>query len=174
MLQKYTKTAVSLHWLIAFLILIAFPLGLYMSDLTLSPLKLKLYAYHKWIGISVLGLFFVRILWRLFHRPPQLPKTFHAWEKSLSHGVHMLIYLLLLAVPLTGWLHSSAAGVSVVYLNLIHLPNLVSKNKELSDLLKEIHETLNWTLLALVGLHVLGALKHQLRDKINILSRMTY
>ncbi|HQT80845.1 MAG: cytochrome b [Ferrovum sp. 37-45-19] len=174
MIEKYTKTAVILHWLIAVFIVVAFPLGLYMSDLSLSPLKLKLYAYHKWIGITVLGLFFLRILWRLTHRPPALPDRLQVWEKRLSHSVHGIIYLLLLLVPLTGWLHSSAAGVSVVYLNLIHLPNLVAKNKELSNTLKEIHETLNWVLVSFVALHILGAIKHQWRDKVNLLSRMTF
>ncbi|MCC6067723.1 cytochrome b [Ferrovum sp. PN-J185] len=174
MIQKYTKTAISLHWLIALLILCAFPLGLYMSDLELSPLKLKLYAYHKWIGISVLGLFVIRLIWRVTHQPPELPNQFKAWEKKLSHIVHGLIYLLLLLIPLTGWLHSSAAGVSVVYLNLIHLPDLVTKNKELSNILKELHETLNWILVSLVALHVLGALKHQIQDRVNMLSRMKF
>lgn len=169
--QRYTLPAIGLHWIIALLILIAWPLGAYMHELQLSPTKLKLYSYHKWIGITVLLLFVPRILWRITHRPPAaLPMP--NWQHKIAEGTHHLLYLLMLLVPLSGWLMSSAKGFQVVYFGVLPLPDLIAKNEELGDLLKEVHESLNFGLLGLVGLHVAGALKHQIIDRDATLRRM--
>lgn len=169
--QRYSGPAITAHWLIALLILAAFPLGLYMSDLPLSPNKLKLYSYHKWTGITVLLLFVPRILWRLTHTPPKaLPMP--AWQHKIAEGTHHLLYLLMFLVPLTGWLMSSAKGFQVVYFGVLPIPDLIAKNPELGDLLKEVHEALNWILFGLVGLHVAGALKHHIIDRDSTLRRM--
>lgn len=134
--QRYTLPAIGLHWIIALLILIAWPLGAYMHELQLSPTKLKLYSYHKWIGITVLLLFVPRILWRITHRPPAaLPMP--NWQHKIAEGTHHLLYLLMLLVPLSGWLMSSAKGFQVVYFGVLPLPDLIAKNEELGDLLKE-------------------------------------
>ncbi len=170
--EKYTVTAIVLHWAIALMMAIAFSVGLYMCDLKLSPWKLHVYAWHKWVGVTILGLVLFRILWRMLHHPPPLPMHMTLWMKWLSGLAHLAIYLLMVAIPVTGWLYSSAAGVSVVYLNLIPLPDLMGKDKALSHLLKEIHETLNWTMLAFVVLHVAAALKHQFMDHDHLLERM--
>ncbi len=168
---RYTGPAIAAHWVIAALILVAFPLGVYMHDLPLSPNKLKLYSYHKWIGITVLLLFVPRILWRLTHTPPKaLPMP--AWQHKIAEGTHHLLYLLMFLVPLSGWLMSSAKGFQVVYFGVLPLPDLVGKSEELGDLLKEVHEALNFGLLTLVGLHVAGALKHVIIDKDGTLRRM--
>jgi cytochrome b561 len=172
--NRYTSTAISLHWLIAILIAIAFVVGNYMADLDLSPWKLKVFAWHKWMGVTIFGLVLVRILWRLTHAAPALPTSMPALMVKLAKLVHLAIYVLMFVIPITGWLFSSAAGVTVVYLNLIPLPNLVAKNKELADTLKEVHETLNWTLLWLVVMHVVAALKHQFVDKDNLMARMRF
>ncbi|MHB8353197.1 MAG: cytochrome b [Burkholderiales bacterium] len=172
--DKYSATAITLHWLVALLIVIAFSVGHYMADLDLSPWKLKIFAWHKWVGVTIFGLVAFRIFWRATHTVPALPAGMSGLMKKLSGLAHFAIYLLMLAIPLTGWLHSSAAGVTVVYFNVLTLPDLVGKNKELSSLFKEIHETLNWTLLGLVVMHVTAALKHQLVDKDNLLNRMRW
>lgn len=169
---RYTGTAISLHWLIAFLILAAFPLGLYMSDLTLSPLKLKLESYHKWIGVTVFLLAAARLAWRATHTPPPLPATMPAWERYAAHGLHHLLYVLLFAIPLSGWLMSSAKGFQVVYLGVLPLPDLVGKDKALGNVLREVHELLNFGMLGLVIGHVGAALKHQFIDRDDILARM--
>ncbi|MCK6374409.1 MAG: cytochrome b [Zoogloea sp.] len=169
--QRYSGPAIAAHWIIALLILAAWPLGAYMHELPLSPTKLKLYSYHKWIGITVLLLFVPRILWRITHRPPAaLPMP--AWQHKIAEGVHHLLYLLMVLVPLSGWLMSSAKGFQVVYFGVLPLPDLVAKSEELGDLLKEVHEVLNFGLLALVGLHVAGALKHHIIDRDATLRRM--
>lgn len=169
--ERYTGPAIAAHWLIAILILAAFPLGLYMHELTLSPTKLKLYSYHKWIGMTVLLLFVPRILWRLTHRPPA-PLPMPAWQHKIAEGTHHLLYLLMFLVPLSGWLMSSAKGFQVVYFGVLPIPDLIGKDKELGELLEEMHEVLSWSLMTLVGLHLAGALKHHIIDKDSTLRRM--
>jgi cytochrome b561 len=173
MTGRYTRTAIALHWLIALLIICNFPLGLYMSDLHLSPLKLRLYAYHKWNGIVILALVILRLLWRSTHRPPPLPARQAPWERRLAQGVHHALYLLILVVPVSGWLMTSALGVPVVLFGVLPLPDLIGKNKELGDALKTVHSGLNYTLLAAFILHVAGALKHRFVDRDETLSRMS-
>ncbi len=172
--EKYGTTAITLHWLVALLIVIAFSVGHYMADLDLSPWKLKVFAWHKWVGVTIFGLVCFRIFWRATHAAPPLPRGMGELMKKLSGLAHFAIYLLMLAIPLTGWLHSSAAGVTVVYFNVLTLPDLVGKDKALSHLFKEIHESLNWALLGLVILHVAAALKHQFVDRDNLLNRMRW
>lgn len=168
----YTRSAVAIHWLTALAILCAFPLGVYMHELQLSPRKLQLYSYHKWIGMVVLLLAIARLIWRIRHRPPPLPATMPRWQQVAAHGMHHLLYLLLLAVPLSGWLRSSALGIQVVWFGLVPLPDLIGKHQQLADLLKEVHESLNTTLLVLVLLHVAAALQHHFFERDGILARM--
>ena len=169
---RYTRTAVALHWLAAILIFAAFPLGLIMSDLPLSPLKLKLISYHKWLGVSVFLLAAARLAWRATHTPPPLPDVMPAWQRRAASGLHFLLYLLLFAIPLSGWLMSSAKGFQTVYFGVLPLPDLIGKDKALGDALQEVHEMLNYGLLALVSAHVAAALKHQFIDRNGILARM--
>jgi cytochrome b561 len=169
---SYTPTAVVLHWLIALLIVAGFCLGLSMVDLPLSPKKLKWFSWHKWIGISVFLLTVCRLAWRLGHRPPALPASIPPWQRGAAAATHVLLYLLTLVIPISGWLYSSAAGVSVVYLGLFPLPNLVAADKPLAEELKLLHEVLNYTLLTLVLLHVAAALKHQFIERDAVLARM--
>ncbi|MDO8261926.1 MAG: cytochrome b [Gallionella sp.] len=172
MADRYTRTAITLHWIIALLIFTAFPLGVYMHELPLSPDKLRLYSYHKWIGVTIFLLALLRISWRRTHRPPPLPAAMPSWEKFAAHAVHSLLYVLILAIPLSGWLMSSAKGVQTVWFGVLPLPDLVSKNKELGDLLKAVHESFNILLLGLVIAHIGGALKHHLIERDDILARM--
>lgn len=169
---RYRAPAVFLHWAPALLIFCAFPLGLYMVGLKLSPWKLKLYSYHKWIGVTVFLLLLARIAWRVTHVPPPLPASVPAWERHLAGATHLVLYLLLFAIPLTGWLFSSAAGFQTVYLGLIPLPDLLPKDKMLADLFRFVHMFLNYSLAALVALHAAAALKHHFLDRDAVLARM--
>jgi cytochrome b561 len=170
--QHFTRPAILLHWLIALIIAVAFPVGLIMSDMPVSPTRIKIFVWHKWAGLTVLWLAFVRIGWRATHAAPVLPDSVPAWQARISKLVQWAIYALIFAVPLSGWSYSSAAGYGVVYLNLIPLPNLVAKNKELADQLKDLHEFLNWTLFALVAMHAAAALKHHFIDRDGVLLSM--
>jgi len=170
--MRYSTPAIVLHWLMALLIFAGFPLGLYMVDLPLSPDKLKLYSYHKWIGITVLMLAAIRLSWRLTHTPPPLPARVAAWQRHASAIVHGLLYLLMIAIPLSGWLMSSAKGFQTVWFGVLPLPDLIGKDKALGELLAEVHKILNFTLLGLVVLHVGAALQHHFIERQPFLQRM--
>jgi cytochrome b561 len=167
----YTRTAIALHWIIAILIVASFALGLYMVELKLSPAKLKLYSYHKWLGVTIWLLVVLRLLWRATHPPPPLPPM-PAWQRRAAIAAHWLLYALLLVIPLSGWLFSSASGFPVVYFEVLRLPDLVPKDKALAQLLQEVHELLNYSLLAVVIAHVVAAVKHHLVDRDPVLHRM--
>jgi cytochrome b561 len=169
---RYGGIAIALLWLVAGAIFATFPLGLYMADLPLSPRKLQLVSYHKWIGVTVLALMCLRLAWRLTHRPPPLPAAVPAWQRRAAMIAHWALYVLLLAIPMSGWLYSSAAGVPTVYLGLWQLPDLVAKDKALADALNLAHKSLNFVLLGLVVVHVAAALKHHFVDRDGLIARM--
>lgn len=171
---RYSGPAIALHWLIALLMCCGFGLGLYMVELRFSPQKLTFYSYHKWIGVTVFTLAVLRALWRLLHRPPPLPASVPPWQQAISGAIHMLLYCLMLGIPLSGWIYSSAAGVPTVPFGIsaLQLPDLVGRDRDLALSLKFVHLTLNYTLAGLVLLHVAAALKHQFVDRDGILWRM--
>lgn len=170
--MAYTRTAISLHWLIAALVFAGWGLGWYMHDLPASPSKLQYYSWHKWIGVTVFMLALVRALWRATHAPPPLPATTAPWQVRAARVSHFLFYLLLLALPLSGWLMSSAKGFQTVYLGLVPLPDLLAKDKALGETLEEVHEVLGVALAWLVVLHVAAAAKHHFVDRDQVLRRM--
>ena len=168
---SFTRTAISLHWLIAGLVVCSFTLGWVMTDLAISPLKVKMFNWHKWVGITILGLTAIRTIWRLTHpAPPSLPMP--AWQKLSAYATHGVLYVLMFALPLSGWAYSNATGYPVVYLGLLPLPDLVEKSKELAERLLGLHEVLGWCLLGLLLLHVAAALKHHFVDRDAMLKRM--
>jgi cytochrome b561 len=167
----YTRTAVGLHWLIAALIITAFCFGWIMTDMDISPLKLKMFSWHKWVGITVLGLAIVRIVWRLGHQaPPMVPMP--RWQHAAAHALHGVLYLLLLAQPLSGWIYSNAAGYPIVYLSLWRLPDLAAKNPALAMRWEEIHSLLGWLLLGCIIAHAAAALVHHFFHRDETLRRM--
>jgi len=168
---RYTGTAIALHWLIAGLILCAFVMGWIMTDLAFSPTKLRLFNYHKWVGITVLALAVIRVLWRLTHQPPT-PVPMSAFQTLAAHAVHLALYALMFLQPITGWLYSNAAGYPIVYLGVLPLPNLLQKNPDLSHTLEKVHGTVGLLLLVVFVLHALAALKHHWVDKDSTLRRM--
>jgi len=168
---SYTRTAIALHWLAAVLIVCNLALGISMINVPLSPQKLRLYNWHKWIGITVFLTATVRILWRLGHRAPP-PVAMPDWQRRATSVTHAALYVLMFAIPLSGWIYSSATGVSVVYLGLVPLPDLVPKDKTLAAVLAAVHATLNFTLFMLVFVHAWAALRHQFVDRDETLPRM--
>ena len=167
----YTRTAVSLHWLVAALIICAFGLGWTMTAMAISPLKLKMFSWHKWAGITILALAMVRILWRSTHPAPAMV-VMPAWQRAAAHGLHGALYLLVLGMPLSGWIYSNAAGYPIVYLSLWRLPDLVAKNKDLAAQWLEVHEKIGVVLLICVGFHVLAVLVHHFWHRDDTLRRM--
>jgi len=171
-MKKYTATAISLHWLMAIALVALFAFGLYMTEMPLSPEKLKFYSWHKWAGVVLFLLVFVRLAWRLTHRPPTLPAHMPRGEQFIAHAAHALIYVLMFAVPLSGWLMSSAKGIQTVLFGLWPIPDLLEKNRELGHLLQTVHWGLNMFFAAVIVGHVAAALKHHFFDKDDVLTRM--
>lgn len=172
-MPSYTRTAIAFHWLIALLIIGAFTMGTIMADMPgITPTKLRYYSWHKWAGVTILGLAAARLLWRLSHRPPVYPATMPAWQVSAANGLHAALYVLMFAIPLSGYFYTLAAGVPVVYFGLVQLPVLIEPNAELKPILKGLHYWLNMGLLACVAAHVGAALKHLLIDRDGIMQRM--
>lgn len=170
---RYTKPAVFLHWLTALLIVFAFALGVTMVDIPgITPTKLKYFSWHKWLGVTVLALVSVRLLWRLTHPAPPYPDSMPAWQKSAAHGLHIALYVLMFAVPVSGYFYSLAAGVPVVYLGVLPLPVFIEANAEWKPILKQVHYALDMTLLAVVAVHVAAALKHLVVDRDGMFRRM--
>ena len=171
--ESYTRTAIAFHWLIALLIVCGFGLGWVMTDIPgFTPAKLRYFSWHKWIGVTVFALTVLRILWRATHGAPPLPRRMASWQRTAAHLTHLLLYVLMIAIPVSGYLYSSAANVPVVYLGLVPLPRLIAPDPVLKVVLKNIHITLNYTLLVLFVLHVAAALKHQWLDGHPELARM--
>jgi cytochrome b561 len=169
---QYTGTAKVLHWLMALLIIGLFALGQYMSDLSMSPHKLQLYSWHKWVGVTVFFLLLVRVGWRITHQPPALPEKMSKYQRLASHVGHAALYLLMLAIPISGWLMSSAKGYQTVWFGVLPIPDLLGKDKQLGDILAELHGALNGLLMFILAVHVLAALKHHFIDRDNILRRI--
>jgi len=167
----YTRTAIALHWLAVVLIASGFALGTWMVDLPIAPQTLRVYAYHKSIGITVLLVTLARLAWRSAH--PVLPAAgLPMWQRRAAVVSHVALYALMIAIPVSGWLFSSASGVQVVYLGLVALPNLVAKDDALAAVLKSVHYTLNFALLVLVLVHAGAALRHHFVQRDSVLARM--
>ena len=167
----YTRTAVTLHWLVALLIFSALILGWTMTDMAISPQRLKAFNYHKWIGVTVLWLAVLRLAWKLTHpAPPLLPMP--RWQQLAAHAGHGLLYLLMLAMPVTGWIYSNAAGYPIVYLGRIPLPTLVARDRALAAQWVQVHHWLAFALAAVIAGHVLAALHHHFVVRDGTLRRM--
>lgn len=161
------------HWIIAALIVWGFSLGWIMTDIPgFTPTKLRYFSWHKWIGVTVLVLALLRLLWRATHPAPALPAGLHSWEKLAAHAGHAALYVLMLAIPVTGYFYSSAAGIQVVYLGLVPLPLLIGPDLALKGVLRATHIALNYALLAAVAAHLLAVIKHELFDNQRLLKRM--
>ena len=169
---RYSGVAIGLHWLIGLMILVSFTVGLTMVELSLSPFKLRLYSWHKWAGVTIFMLVLLRCMWRLTHAAPTLPPDMPRWQRIAADTSHFALYALMIAIPLSGWLMSSAKGFQTVYFGVIPIPDLLQKNKELGETLALVHQSLNFTMIGIVILHAAAALKHHFIDQDDILRRM--
>lgn len=170
--ESYTWTAITLHWATALLVISAAVLGIYMHELQFSPTKLKLYSYHKWIGVTVFLFALMRLAWRLAHPAPSVPEGMPSWERMAAKGAHAALYIFMIVVPVAGWVMSSAHGFQTVYLGIVPIPDLLGKDKELAEMLEKAHAFFSLSFMALVALHAAAALKHHFINKDNVLRRM--
>lgn len=170
---RYSAVAIALHWVIAAGIIFMIGLGWNMEG------SESLYQLHKSIGITILLLTVARIVWRLLNRPPALPGDMKPWEKTLSHGVHVAFYALMVLMPLTGWLLVSTSydfDVPTVLYGLVSWPDIPGvsflSNETGHAVVEFVHSKLAWVAIILLGLHVAGAVKHEISAEEGVLKRM--
>ena len=191
---RYTKTAIMLHWLIAFFIFGMFALGWFMADLPKDAPKemahnlfdLGIYTWqtaeavsprnfyfnlHKSLGVTILALIALRVLWRVTHRPPAMLTSYKAWEKKLANGTHHLLYTLMVAVPLTGLIIAIYGKYGVKWFGIAIISG--TDNKPVRDFFEGAHEFIGILLLVAIAIHFAGALKHKFIDKDETLKRMS-
>ncbi len=164
-----------LHWTMALMIVTMLGLGFYMTSLEgLSEEKINLYQLHKSLGFTIGALAIVRLAWRAPGPVPILPTSMAVWQKACAHLLHVGIYGLMIAMPITGWIMSSASPLQVPtkYFGLFEIPHITGPNEALEDLMHETHEILAFTFIGLLTVHVLAAMKHHFVDDDTIFVRM--
>ncbi len=192
--SRYTKPAILLHWLIGLLIFAIFALGWYMTGLPKEAPKqmafdlfdFGVYTWHlaeevsprnfyfnlhKSIGITLLALIIIRVLWRITHRPPAMLTSYKAWERKLATGTHHLLYLLMVAMPVSGLVMAMSGKYGVKWFGIDVINGI--DNSFLRGLCKEAHETIGFIFFTIIIVHVLGALKHKFIDKDDTMKRIT-
>ncbi len=190
---RYTKTAVFLHWLLAICIFGMFALGWYMSELPKEAPKQMAYDLfdwgiyswqlseevsprtfyfnlHKSLGVTIFALILFRIIWRVTHKPPALLASYKAWERKLATGTHHLLYLLMVALPLSGIIMATYSKYGIKWFGAEFIKGL--DNTPMRELFKEVHEIIGVIILLVLILHIVGALKHKFIDRDDTLKRM--
>ena len=171
-MERYNSFAKLLHWTVGVTIIALLALGLYMVGMDHSDTRMQLYGLHKAVGVLVLGVMIIRVFWRIASQYPKSLATHKKWEKVLSKIVHGVLYVMAFSMPLSGWAMSSSYGYPVSMFGLFELPLLIEKDVLLGEDLALIHEIGGYALIAIIVLHVLGALKHHIIDKDNTIKRM--
>ena len=178
--KTYTKVAITFHWITLLAIVIQFVLGYFLDDKSFTPFQtFQLFQLHKSFGITILFLFVLRLVWRLFNPPPALPETLTNPEKKIAQATHWLLYALLFTLPITGWIIISSSPLNIPtylfgFLYWPHIPFLstLSFKKELSETMGDIHSALATIFLIVIALHSLAALRHHFLLGDDILKRM--
>jgi cytochrome b561 len=170
--RSWGSVSKALHWIIVLLIINQCVICMRADALPLGLAKLQVLAWHKSFGITILALAVVRLVWRWMNPVPDLTSETRPWERALAKISHLLLYALIFALPLSGWLMSSAKNFPVSWFNLIQLPDLVAPNQVLFEQLRSLHHTLFAVLVAVAAVHVAGALKHHFVDRNDVLRRM--
>lgn len=168
--DRYTRTAVALHWIIAGLIVANLALGFFHDDFA-KPVRGNVMTLHKSFGFTVLALSLARLAWRLGHRPPRPDAVLKRWEATLAGLTQWLFYGLMILLPLSGWILSSGSGRTTNFFWLFQIPAL-GVSKATGGQAGDVHEYLGWAMLVLLLLHVAGALSHHVQGHRQVLGRM--
>ena len=171
---RYTRFAVAMHWIVAAIVLVQYPLGWLMQQIPKNPpgQRAEVFNVHKSIGLTILALMIVRLGWRLAHRPPDFPPM-AAWQARLAKVTHFALYAALIGLPLAGYLGSAFSGYPVRFFGVV-LPQWAPKNAAVKEWMSTAHLVLAWTLLAAFALHLAGVLKHLFVDRDALLERMAW
>ena len=170
--RYYSRPARLFHWLTVAMVVALVIISLFMEALPLGPEKFLLYNFHKSLGLTVMVIALLRLVWRRIMPPPPLPVAMKSWERSCARASHATMYILLLVQPVVGVVHSWATDYPIVVYGLFAIPNPMSADAALKELLEEVHEILGWGLVALVAVYVAAALKHHVIDRNDVLHRM--
>lgn len=158
--DRWGPVSQAFHWISALLLVCIAAIGLVMGDLPNNPDKIRIYALHKSLGLTLLGIVVLRLLWRWTRPVPADLPGLSIWVRRAASTVHWGLYAMMLAMPLSGWLLNSAEGYPLQWFKLFNLPALAPRSEDLADLAEDIHENGFWILAALVAGHVLAALFH--------------
>jgi cytochrome b561 len=167
----YGTTAKTLHWLVVGLLLIQYPIGWLMPDIHRGMLPGAPMSFHVSFGITILALIVPRLIWRLTY-PVAPDASLPRWQRLASEGMHWLLYVLLFATTVTGWLFASFRGWTMSYFSLIPLPMLASESRAGIHAIDGLHQISEWALLIVIGAHVASALAHLFIFRDRVLQRM--
>jgi cytochrome b561 len=170
--ERWGAVSQSFHWLIVVLLLAQGTIGLLMGDMARGPDKIAVYAFHKSVGLTILALALARLLWRLYAGRPAPVPGMPAWQERLASLMHGVLYALLFAVPISGWMMNSAAGFPLQWFGLFNLPSIAPHDRDLHELTESLHEWLFWLLVALAAAHAAAAIYHHLFQRDATLARM--
>ncbi len=169
---SYSRGSKELHWIVAIIVLLMLSFSFFLDDLP-DQYQSTAYLIHKSLGLTVLFLMCARLFWIVHTGKPALPYSVPYWERALSHVVHVFLYVLLIAMPFSGWIMSVAADRVPSFFGLLRMPLYgIPVNKTLSSFMSTTHKTIAWMLIVLIALHIAGALKHYFINKDKILHRM--
>lgn len=160
------------HWSTALLIAAMFVLGWLAVTYPTSPTKIQLFNLHKSLGLFILVWTVLRLCWRMTHTAPPLPADTLPVERRVAHLAHAALYLLIVAMPLSGWVINSAADFPLKWFGLFRVPQITGPDKHLQDTAELVHFVLSWTILSVLLLHVAAALRHHFVKKNDVLLRM--
>jgi cytochrome b561 len=174
---SYNAVAKFLHWVIALAIVGMLALGWIMTSMPNAPSKFALFQWHKSIGITILLLSLFRLIWRLMHKAPPLPVTMPDWEKFAAQATHFLFYVLMIGMPLTGWIMVSASPIPTILYGVVPWPNLpvlpdLENKRAIGHFFGGAHGFAAYILAALLVLHIGAAWKHHLFNRDDVLLRM--
>lgn len=170
--ERWGVVSQAFHWTIVVLILVMAYLGLTMGDLPNSPRKINIYALHKSIGLTILALVALRVAWRLHAGTPAPVPGTPTWQHRVASVTHVLLYVLLFAIPLSGWVLNSAAGYPLQWFKLFNLPAITGRSDSVHEFAEGMHELLFWVLVVLVLAHAAAALYHHVFQNDATLRRM--
>ena len=170
--RSWGSLSKALHWIIVLLIINQWVIAERADALPNGLAKLQVLAWHKSFGITILMLAAIRLVWRLMNPTPDLTAETKLWERVLAKLSHLLLYALIFAMPLTGWMMSSARNFPVSWFKLFQLPDLVAPGEQTFHQMNDLHHLLFKVLVGVALLHIAGALKHHFHDKNDVLKRM--
>jgi len=169
---KYTPLAIGFHWLIAVGVALTVALALYLEGLDRGETKNLILSVHKSVGLAILMLTWLRLIWRLTHRPPALPANMSPLQRLAAHATHVCLYAITIAMPVTGYVSVAARGRETTFFNLFVVPSWVPLDRALSNLTETTHRYGQYAVYALVALHVGAALYHQFVKRDGLIRRM--